>query len=135
MSREWTPVEAGAFRPQLVELLRARRWRRGNPLWEKMKKGLEDLDPIEEAAYKMLQKLRHSAGQAELKQLQLDQSMLKSMKVQNEIELLRALDELGIDREYKNNDMQDATIRPLYHFRLAAGGVHSIEIADSEVED
>lgn len=117
--KTWTAGEPEAFRTQLLEMLKAAAWTRGNERYNRYRKGMEDAGERSDQAYKLLQEGRQSAGQALLRRVQLEEAALKGLRAENEIELLEKLDQLGIEREWKTNDPADPAPKLLFHFRIA----------------
>jgi len=121
MGKEWSSQqEVQAFRPNLIELLRKYSWRRSNPKYNEMLTKLGETADRGEEAFKLIQRGFFSRGQALHKRVALEESRIKDAKLENEIAMLEELDALGIEREYKNNDLQDPTPKMLFHFRLSS---------------
>lgn len=116
----WKHGEPESFKGQLVELIRAYKWGLGNPKWKKVRDGMDETGIQSEAAYKLIQFGRFSAGQAKLKRIQLQEITLRNASIENEAELLEKLDTLGIDREWKTNDPDDPMPKLLFHFFMGA---------------
>lgn len=133
MGKEWSDGAAvQAFKPDLVALLRKYSWRRSNPKYVEMLAKLGETADRGEEAFKLMQRGFYSRGQALHKRVALDEGRLKEAKLENEIAMLEELDTLGIEREWKNNDLQDPTPKLLFHFHLAGGKLETLDLTSEE---
>lgn len=134
MGKEWTSAEeVKNFKPQLIELLRKFSWRRSNPKYVEMMSKLGATADRAEDAYKLIQRGFFSRGQALLKTVSIEETRAKDAKLENEIAMLGELDTLGIEREYKNNDIQDPMPKLLFHFRLVGDKRETIDLTSEEL--
>ena len=116
-------VEIEAFKPKLLELMQEYKWGRTNPTWKAQRHGLEESAEAAEEAYNLLRRGRHSAGQAGLLKCKIQESKLQDLKTENEMKFLLALDKLGIDREWKNNEGFEGDPRLWFHFNGVESGL------------
>lgn len=122
-----TKEETAAMRGKLLEIMAAHVWRTGNPKFDEYVTEMNKQQLRSDTAFKLIQKKRFSAGQAMLKRIQLEETRLKSLKIVLEAELLEALDDLGIEREWKTDDLTDPMPKLWIHFRMADLSLLSVD--------
>ena len=125
-------AEVEAFKPKLLEMMQEAAWRRTNPKFKEQRDGLEESAEAAEKAYQLLRRRRHSAGQAALLRCKIRETELQLLKTSNEMKFLEALDKLGIDREWKNNEGHEGDPRLWFHFNMAAGDPQILDMTEVE---
>ena len=124
-------AEVDGYKAELVKKLQAAAWRRGNPKYKEYRDGMEESDQESDKAYKLLQRGFLSAGQAKILRCAIREAGLKQMKSICEADFLEEMHKLGIEREWKNNDLKE-TPKLLFHFHLAGGKRETLDMTDAE---